>query len=553
MTVSLPSIHEMFPAHLMYRDELDGGQAWGNYPSPTTVNASFSTCTVVGCHCSSACSSSMFSSTSAHTHTPATISGDSWHSPGSDAQPRHDNGQASVPGAASESLLPYTRLSAHQPTHTQPHAPPRPPPGHLLNRQHKCSRDGRESHHAHSPHPRDQHNQQPVDISDDEEDASEGSLGDSPVPSNTRIPMHHSVPPHVVQVHQPLYFMKGMSMIPMTADGSAGVDGIPSGKKHACPTCFKRFNRPSSLRIHANTHTGATPFRCPWPNCGREFSVNSNMRRHYRNHAIASSSSTNAPPASNSTQVGSQHIHIIPITTYPAVPTVLRGEIRAGAPPSRPHAPTPSSGSLPWCGGSTHGQPHSHSHSHSQRLSEDLDRSRRRSEWHAHSPNQFQREERVAYYRLEKEFERQDSGRRGSPNTEEEVGGLEDPQSGDGGMEVDRKPHAPSPPRALSRSARPRSLRSCPQPLHPYAYPLPPPRAFVHSPDSSGSPAYSNTSPPRLLTPRSFISILSKSSHSSMSPSVSPVEEEPLYNPSTPYSRCLADTRVSTTLRPAFG
>ncbi|KAF8874872.1 hypothetical protein CPB84DRAFT_1689911, partial [Gymnopilus junonius] len=59
---------------------------------------------------------------------------------------------------------------------------------------------------------------------------------------------------------------------------------ISNGKKHVCPTCFKRFNRPSSLRIHVNTHTGATPFRCPWPNCGREFNVNSNMRRHYRNH-----------------------------------------------------------------------------------------------------------------------------------------------------------------------------------------------------------------------------------------------------------------------------
>ncbi|KAF8233164.1 hypothetical protein L208DRAFT_1060855, partial [Tricholoma matsutake] len=57
-----------------------------------------------------------------------------------------------------------------------------------------------------------------------------------------------------------------------------------SGKRHVCPTCFKRFNRPSSLKIHVNTHTGATPFRCPWPDCGREFNVNSNMRRHYRNH-----------------------------------------------------------------------------------------------------------------------------------------------------------------------------------------------------------------------------------------------------------------------------
>lgn len=62
-----------------------------------------------------------------------------------------------------------------------------------------------------------------------------------------------------------------------------------SGKRHVCPTCFKRFNRPSSLKIHVNTHTGATPFRCPWPDCGREFNVNSNMRRHYRNHTIPGS------------------------------------------------------------------------------------------------------------------------------------------------------------------------------------------------------------------------------------------------------------------------
>jgi len=41
------------------------------------------------------------------------------------------------------------------------------------------------------------------------------------------------------------------------ADGN-GTGGQGNGKKHVCPTCFKRFNRPSSLRIHVNTHTGAT-------------------------------------------------------------------------------------------------------------------------------------------------------------------------------------------------------------------------------------------------------------------------------------------------------
>ncbi|PBK90349.1 hypothetical protein ARMGADRAFT_296456 [Armillaria gallica] len=59
-------------------------------------------------------------------------------------------------------------------------------------------------------------------------------------------------------------------------------------RKYVCTVCNKRFSRPSSLRIHVNMHTGATPFRCPFPGCGRGFNVNSNMRRHYRNHTNSS-------------------------------------------------------------------------------------------------------------------------------------------------------------------------------------------------------------------------------------------------------------------------
>ncbi|KAJ7249797.1 hypothetical protein B0H12DRAFT_994028, partial [Mycena haematopus] len=55
-------------------------------------------------------------------------------------------------------------------------------------------------------------------------------------------------------------------------------------KTHVCRTCGKSFNRPSSLKIHLNTHTGAQPYRCPFPSCHRAFSVNSNMRRHWRRH-----------------------------------------------------------------------------------------------------------------------------------------------------------------------------------------------------------------------------------------------------------------------------
>ncbi|KAJ7617775.1 hypothetical protein FB45DRAFT_932656 [Roridomyces roridus] len=55
-------------------------------------------------------------------------------------------------------------------------------------------------------------------------------------------------------------------------------------KRHSCNLCGKLFTRPSSLRTHTNTHTGAMPFRCTHPNCGRRFNVQSNMRRHMRTH-----------------------------------------------------------------------------------------------------------------------------------------------------------------------------------------------------------------------------------------------------------------------------
>lgn len=79
-------------------------------------------------------------------------------------------------------------------------------------------------------------------------------------------------------------------------------------KRHQCPHCTKRFNRPSSLRIHVNTHTGARPFQCPHPNCGREFNVNSNMRRHYRNHVRPGPSHLRRSPSPSHTRSGKRRV-----------------------------------------------------------------------------------------------------------------------------------------------------------------------------------------------------------------------------------------------------
>ncbi|EKM54479.1 uncharacterized protein PHACADRAFT_73403, partial [Phanerochaete carnosa HHB-10118-sp] len=66
---------------------------------------------------------------------------------------------------------------------------------------------------------------------------------------------------------------------PSMLDRQASASG-----RYECMWCGKGFTRPSSLRIHMNTHTGERPYVCPFEGCGRSFSVQSNMRRHARVH-----------------------------------------------------------------------------------------------------------------------------------------------------------------------------------------------------------------------------------------------------------------------------
>ncbi|KAI1313412.1 hypothetical protein EDD11_002647 [Mortierella claussenii] len=76
----------------------------------------------------------------------------------------------------------------------------------------------------------------------------------------------------------------------------AGLEVTTPSSRYQCQYCQKRFSRPSSLRIHTYSHTGERPFKCSEEGCGRQFSVQSNMRRHLRVHRLGRLRSEFPPP-----------------------------------------------------------------------------------------------------------------------------------------------------------------------------------------------------------------------------------------------------------------
>ncbi|KAF9094499.1 hypothetical protein BGX23_002004 [Mortierella sp. AD031] len=76
----------------------------------------------------------------------------------------------------------------------------------------------------------------------------------------------------------------------------AGYELPSPSSRYQCQYCSKRFSRPSSLRIHTYSHTGERPFKCSEEGCGRQFSVQSNMRRHLRVHRMGRMRSEYADP-----------------------------------------------------------------------------------------------------------------------------------------------------------------------------------------------------------------------------------------------------------------
>ncbi|KAJ7277416.1 hypothetical protein C8J57DRAFT_1060787 [Mycena rebaudengoi] len=117
-------------------------------------------------------------------------------------------------------------------------------------------------------------------------------------------------------------------------------------KQHICPTCSKAFARPSTLRSHANTHSGERPFICSYPSCRSAFNVKSNMRRHFRSHASANAkldprmrSSPHSSPASPD-----PHLPLRGLRRHPLLPSpAFSSDSSSYSPASSPSSFSPPS------------------------------------------------------------------------------------------------------------------------------------------------------------------------------------------------------------------
>ncbi|WWC90976.1 uncharacterized protein L201_005915 [Kwoniella dendrophila CBS 6074] len=99
----------------------------------------------------------------------------------------------------------------------------------------------------------------------------------------------------------PIPLSQSAQSIQMTEKKMKRKEIAEKSRKHICPVCDKRFNRPSSLNTHMAVHTGAKPYICSRPDCQRRFSVSSNLRRHERTHELRAEREKTSGPASQVT------------------------------------------------------------------------------------------------------------------------------------------------------------------------------------------------------------------------------------------------------------
>lgn len=59
-------------------------------------------------------------------------------------------------------------------------------------------------------------------------------------------------------------------------------DQINPKKKHRCPICDSRFQRPEHVKRHLKSHSSEKPFQCDEPNCGKRFNRKDNLKAHLK-------------------------------------------------------------------------------------------------------------------------------------------------------------------------------------------------------------------------------------------------------------------------------
>ncbi|CAK9440983.1 uncharacterized protein LODBEIA_P48520 [Lodderomyces beijingensis] len=67
-------------------------------------------------------------------------------------------------------------------------------------------------------------------------------------------------------------------------------DKVDPKKKHKCPICDSRFQRPEHVKRHLKSHSSEKPYHCEEPDCGKQFNRKDNLKAHLKKiHGIMQS------------------------------------------------------------------------------------------------------------------------------------------------------------------------------------------------------------------------------------------------------------------------